>query len=199
VADGGEDVVEETRRWLNINEHLTRFGPSVIRINPWPLVVGERTTLHGWYMPLSQRQVHLRTRQCSVLPRFQHIGSDNSCVFSGEDLQSLQPPVPKLVFRQHARDCMANYMVRVLFHHDVVWRFLQSTWIHAMFSIHKLLGFTAGDFDLASVRHDNIVSTVDAWVVDRLVLAHEHECDPLREFSENAIGSVDMVPNAGIC
>jgi hypothetical protein len=81
-----------------------------------------------------------------------------------------------------------------------------------MLPIQDLVCLPPCNLDLARVRHNHIVTAVNyhlqsdfqpkekkrggytTWIVDRFVLAHEHDCYPLRQFSKDTIFRVCMVP-----
>lgn len=81
-----------------------------------------------------------------------------------------------------------------------------------MFSVYELLVFPPRNLDIPRIGHDDVVTAIHyrsnqkpgseglartgptAFVIDGFVLAHEHERDPLREFSEYPVRRIDVVP-----
>ena len=92
------------------------------------------------------------------------------------------------------------YLVQLLFHQSLIRRFFETTQIHGMFSVYKLLVFPPRNLDIPGIGHHDIIATINwtilklkhsshkrialtTFVVYWLVLAHEYKCYSPRKFS----------------
>ena len=58
------------------------------------------------------------------------------------------------------RRVQTTHLVRLSPHHVLVLYLLQASREHRMVPVHELLGLLSSNFDVASIRHDDVVSTV---------------------------------------
>lgn len=68
-----------------------------------------------------------------------------------------------------------------------------------MATVYDLFVFLACYLDFASVSDDNVVTTVNSWIIDRFMLSHQDKSNALSEFPENTLVGVDVVPYSCIC
>ena len=55
------------------------------------------------------------------------------------------------------------HLVRFFVHHILILGLLQTPWIECVLSIYNLICFSSGNFNLSSVCHNHVVTTVNCF------------------------------------